>query len=766
MRTPEREGGGSSVRPLLEAVRAHIRNGRLYEAKEAAARLLVSPPSAAASVALGRALESAATGVEGRLVLGLALREQGRPGDAERVLRDALSQQPGRAALLLELGNTLADLGRRDEAIAAFEQTVRAEPDYPLAHFNLANMLREAGRLDAAVAAYESALRLNPAYAEAHYNLGVTLQNQRDYARAVAAYRRAAELRPGHIGTWVNLGNSLRDLRRREEAAAAYRAALALRPDHDAARLQLAFVLRDQRQFGDAEREFRTLLQRAPDDLGLQELLGELLRLAGKAAEARAIYQAIAARRPDHPEALAWLFHLNSLACDWRDRAAEVARLIEVTERQLAAGQRTGLSAFHAFALPIPLPMHLAIARTWAAETERAAARDRADLHFTDRRARGDRLRVAYVSSDFRDHAMGHLVGGLFRAHDRAAFEIFAVSHGPDDRSEYRRRVEAEAEHFIDVASLSDRDAALLLHQQGIDIVVDLNGYTRDHRLGIAALRPAPIVATYVGFPGTSGASFIDYAIVDRVVAPPAEAPFFSEQLVYLPHCYLISDRDQAIDDAPLTRRDFGLPDDGFVFCCFNANYKIEPFVFDVWMRILRQVPGSVLWLLQLAPEVADNLRREAAARGVASGRLIFAGRWPKAKHLARHRLADLFLDTRYYNAHTTCSDALLAGLPVLTCTGDNFASRVATSLLLAAGLPELVATDFAQYETRAVALAREPATLRSLRERLQAQRLTCPALDTPRMVRDLERAYRLMWENHLAGQPPRSLTVPDGDPP
>jgi predicted O-linked N-acetylglucosamine transferase (SPINDLY family) len=766
MKTPERAGGQSSVRPLLEAVRAHIRKGRLYEAKEAAARLLVSPASAAAAVALGRALESVATGVEGRLVLGLALREQGRPGDAERVLRDALSQQPGRAALLLELGNALADLGRREDAIAAFEQAARTEPNYPLAHFNLANMLREAGRLDAAVAAYESALRLNPAYAEAHYNLGVTLQTQRDYARAVAAYRRAAELRPGHIGTWINLGNSLRDLRRLEEAAAAYRAALALRPDHDAARLQLAFVLRDQRQFGDAEQEFQALLRRTPDDLGLQELLAELLRLAGKFAEARAIYQAIVARQPDHPEALAWLFQLKSLACDWRGRAAEGARLSELTERQVAAGQRTGLSAFQAFALPIPPQMHLAIARSWAAETERAAARDAADLHLTYQRARGDRLRVAYVSSDFRDHAMGHLVGGLFRIHDRAAFEIFAVSHGHDDRSDYRRRIEAEAEHFVDVTSLNDRDAALLLHRQGIDILVDLNGYTRGHRLGIAALRPAPIVATYVGFPGTSGASFIDYALVDRVVVPPADAAFYSEQLVHLPYCYLITDRDQPIDDAPLARRDVGLPDDGFVFCCFNSNYKIEPFIFDVWMRILRQVPGSVLWLLQLAPEVADNLRREAAARGVEGGRLIFGGHWPKARHLARHRLADLFLDTRCYNAHTTCSDALLAGLPLLTCPGDNFASRVAASLLLAAGLPELVVSDFAEYEARAVALAQEPAMLGPLRERLRAQRLTCPALDTTRVVRDLERAYRLMWANYLAGQPPRPLTVPGGELP
>jgi predicted O-linked N-acetylglucosamine transferase (SPINDLY family) len=277
-------------------------------------------------------------------------------------------------------------------------------------------------------------------------------------------------------------------------------------------------------------------------------------------------------------------------------------------------------------------------------------------------------------------------------------------------------------------------------------------------------LRPAPIIATYIGSPASSGASFIDYAIVDRVVAPLAEAHLYSERLVHLPHCYFINDRDHPIDDAPPARRDVGLPDDGFVFCCFNANFKIEPFIFDIWMRILRRLPGSVLWLLQLAPEVADNLRREAAARGIDADRLVFAPRLPKARHLVRHRLADLFLDTRYCTAHTTCSDALLAGLPVLTCPGGTFVSRVGASLLLATGLPELVVSDFEQYEERAVALARQPSELNLLRERLRANRPSCPAFDSARLVRNLERAYRLMWENHRSGQPPRHLAVSEGD--
>ena len=797
MKTPQRGSDQGGVRPLLEAVRQHIRQKRLREAKEAVAGLLVSPPSAGAIIALGRSLECAAAGVEGRLILGLALREQGRPAAAEQVLRDALSQQPKQPALLLELGSVLEDLGRRQEAIATLEHAVRTQPGYVLAHFNLGNMLREAGRLDDAVAAYESALGLNPDYAEAHYNLGITLQRLQQPTRAIAAYRRAAELRPGHAGTFFNLagelrsrgqfadaadafrraialrpdhaeahhslGNVLHELQRLDAAAAAYRAALAVRPEYDAAQLNLARVLIAQRRAGDAEPLLRALLERTPDDLGTLEVLAELLRLALRSSEARAIYEAILARQPDHPEALAGLLNLESVACDWRERDSRFARLLRVAERQIAAGQRSALSAFQAFQFPVGPEMLLAIGRSWAAETERLAARDKVGLDFTFARAARDRLRIAYVSSDLRDHATGHLLQGLFRNHDRAGFEIFAVSHGRDDGSDYRRRIEAEAEHFIDVAPLTDRDAAQLLHRERIDILVDLNGYTRDHRLGIAALRPAPIVATYLGLAATTGASFIDYAIVDRVVAPFVEAHLYSERLVHLPHCYFINDRDHPIDDAPLARRDVGLPDDGFVFCCFNANFKIEPFIFDIWMRLLHQLPGSVLWLLQLAPETAVNLRREAAARGIDPSRLVFAARLPKARHLARHRLADLFLDTRHCTAHTTCCDALLAGLPVLTCPGETFASRVAASLLLATGLPELVAADFAQYEACALALGRDPLALRGLRARLQANRLTCPAFDTTRLVGSFERAYRLMWENYLFGRPPRPLSVPDG---
>jgi predicted O-linked N-acetylglucosamine transferase (SPINDLY family) len=787
VRRRKNASGAVPASPLLQVVRRHLEDRRLPEAKQAAAGLLASAPSGSALVALARAIEPGAGSVEGRLVLGVALREAKRAAEAEPVLRDALSERPGQPALLLELGNALADLDRADEAIAAVEQAIQSAPDYALAHYNLGNMLRRAGRAEEAAAAYESAVRLAPGYAEAHYNLGIVLQQQRRPAPAIAAYRRAAELRPGHFGTLFNLGSALRtegqlaeaadvlrravalrpdhadahcrfgdalrELKRLDEAAAAYRSALALAPDDGAAQVGLGCVLRAQERFAEAETLFRARLRHAPDDIEVEERLAELLHAGNRLADARAVYEAMLEPQPDHPAALAGVLQLKSMVCDWRDRESEFARLMAVTEQQIAAGQRTALSTFDAFARPLPPATLLAIARTWAAETELLVARDKADLAFDVRCGRHDRLRVAYVSSDFRNHATGHLVQGLFRAHDRDAFEIFAVSHGRDDGSVYRRRIAAEAEHFLDVAALSDRDAAALLHRAGIDILVDLNGYTRDHRLGIAALRPAPVVATWLGFPGSCGAAFIDYAIVDRIVAPPEEAHRFTERLVHLPHCYQINDREHPIDGAPLTRRDIGLPDKGYVFCCFNASFKIEPVIFDVWMRILHRVPGSVLWLLQPPAEGADNLRREAASRGVDPARLVFAAKQAKAQHLARHRLADLFLDTRWCGAHTTCSDALLAGLPVLTCRGETFAARVAASLLLSAGLPDLIMPDLAAYEARAVALAPQPDELHRLRARLRAARSSSPAFDADRLVRDLECAYRWMWQNFETGR-------------
>jgi predicted O-linked N-acetylglucosamine transferase (SPINDLY family) len=338
---------------------------------------------------------------------------------------------------------------------------------------------------------------------------------------------------------------------------------------------------------------------------------------------------------------------------------------------------------------------------------------------------------------------------------------MIAISFGPDTNDDMRRRLRPAFDRFIEVRELNDRDAARQLRELEVDIAVDLKGYTRDARAGILAYRPAPVQVSYLGFPATMGASFMDYILADRYVIPEGEEPFYAEQVVRLPHCYQVTDDRRPIAESTLSRRDAGLPEQGFVFCCLNNCYKISPPLFETWMRLLRAVPGSVLWLLDGGATAVDNLRREAAARGVDPQRLAFAGKLPQAEHLARYRLADLFLDTLPYNAHTTASDALWAGLPVVTCTGSTFAGRVATSILHAIGLPDLVAPSLEQYETLALDLATSPARLAEVRERVARNRLAQPLLDTDGFRRAIEAAYRTMWERQQRGQPPVAFDVP-----
>ncbi len=370
-------------------------------------------------------------------------------------------------------------------------------------------------------------------------------------------------------------------------------------------------------------------------------------------------------------------------------------------------------------------------------------------------------MRLAYLSADFREHATAFLAAELFERHDRRRFDLYAISWGRGDGSALRKRLERAFDRFIDVRDSSDLDVAREMRDLEIDIAVDLNGFFEGCRPGILARRPAPIQVNYLGYPASMGADYIDYIVVDPFIVAPDQQQFFAERLAFLPECYQPNDRLRPIAEHTPSRRDCGLPDRGLVFAAFNSPYKITPAVFDIWMRLLQSVPSAVLWLLRDNPWVEGNLRREAQARGVASERLVFAPRAYLPDHLARHRLADLFLDTFPCNAHTTASDALWAGLPLLTCAGRSFAARVAGSLLHAIGLPELVTTSPADYEALALALARSPERLAALRDRLRANRATSPLFDAGRLARHLEAAYLEMYRLHQSGMAPRSLAVP-----
>jgi predicted O-linked N-acetylglucosamine transferase (SPINDLY family) len=463
-----------------------------------------------------------------------------------------------------------------------------------------------------------------------------------------------------------------------------------------------------------------------------------------------ASYDKALALKPEVEYARGDRLYVKMTACDWSDFEADCARIVADVERGRAA----------------TMPwLFLCISPSAAAQLKCAQSHARRRHPSTDaavwngERYSHDRIRIGYLSADMRNHPVARLIVEVFERHDRTRVETFGFSFGPHDGSALRARIVKAFDHFIDVSQKSDRDIANLIREMEVDIAVDLTGFTENARTGILAMRPAPTQVNYLGYPGTTGADYFDYIIADRIIIPAEHQPSYSEKVAYLPHTYQPRDTTWMIPAVPLSRRDVGLPDKGFVFCSFNNSFKITPQVFDVWMRLLRSVEGSVLWLLEGHPS-SDNLKREAQKRDVAAERLMFAPRVNPDIHLARHRLADLFLDTMPYNAHTTASDALWAGLPVLTCVGTAFAGRVAASIITAAGLPELVTRSLQEYEALALRLAREPDLLASIKDKLAANRLMQPLFDSARFARDLEAAYTVMWERQRKGQTPEAFSV------
>ncbi|MBE7220039.1 MAG: hypothetical protein INR64_16335, partial [Caulobacteraceae bacterium] len=503
---------------------------------------------------------------------------------------------------------------------------------------------------------------------------------------------------------------------------------------------------------------FEQALRLKPDLVDSFVYLAECCRGLSDYGTAAALLDHAAAIAPDQSWLRIALLWARMHACDWRPLGAA---LRDDLSRCIATG--SSFSPFIVMALGLPNHETLLWTRAW---TEANLPRAPAALGRPAPEAGRERIRVGYLSADFRGHATAVLVMGLFELHDRGRFEIFGYNIGRGDGSAMGERMTAALDRFVDLSFLGDRDAAQRIADDRIDVLVDLKGFTTDSRPAILSYRPAPIQVNYLGFPGTMGTPHVDYVVVDETVAPFEHQPFYDERIVHLPHCYQPNDRDRAGADPGARRADHGLPEPGFVFCCFNNTYKITPLVFDIWMRLLRAVEGSVLWLFEANAQAHANLLREAAERGIDPRRLVFAPRLGYAQHMARLGLADLFLDTLPVNAHTTASDALWAGVPVLTMLGPLFAGRVAASLNRAVGLPDLVVDSFAAYEAEALALARDPARLGALRGRLAANRMTAPLFDSPRYARDFEAALERMVAIHDAGGAPEAFAVEDGSEP
>jgi predicted O-linked N-acetylglucosamine transferase (SPINDLY family) len=638
--------------------------------------------------------------------------------------------------------------------MASARQAIALDPGCAPAHANLGGICEDRGETAAALAAYLRACELAPNLLEAHLNAANLLRKLRRFEEALAICNDASKANPTSAPLHFNAGNLLRELLRPREAIEAYRRALALEPHCVEAHYNLGDTLLQQGSFAEAIAAFQEALALDPSLAVAHCNLGAAYECSGQPALSEAAYRRALACDPGMLGVALQLYHQRRCACDWTNLEDEEAAIVAAVPQY-----RRPLVPFHLLDMDVAPALHLHCARLWVAGL-------RAKPSFPHQRPQPgspgkSKLKIGYLSADFSSHATALLMADLVECHDRGQFEIIAYSHGNDDGSDMRQRLVAGFDSFVDLRTLDDREAAQRIFDDGIDILVELKGYTQFARSNIAAHRPAPVQVNFLGYPGTMGADFIDYILADRIVLPMDEQAHYAERIVHLPECYQPNDRHRKVATAVPTRHACGLPEQGFIFCCFNHSYKITPKIFDVWMRLLQQVEGSVLWLFDAYPNVKGNLAREAEQRGIDPARLVFAPRVATPAHLARQKLADLFLDTLPYNAHTTASEALWVGLPVLTLRGTTFAGRVAASLLHAIGLPELVTESLADYEARALHLATHKADLAALRRKLAANRATHPLFEAPRFARHIERAFRRMWDLWAAGEAPQAFGVP-----
>jgi predicted O-linked N-acetylglucosamine transferase (SPINDLY family) len=681
----------------------------------------------------------------------VALAGLDRQEEALRGFDKVLAIKPDHVAALFNRAGVLATLRRYDDAVSALDRILTFAPNHPDALTNRGTMLAQLGRDAEALASFDRALAVAPDHVNALTNRGIILKRLFRAREALESLDRAIRIKPDHLDAYINRGNVLLDLHQAEAALASFHQALTLAPGHPNALINQAFALLELGRYEDAlQSGEQALLANSRHDNAFL-IRGHALSKLNRPAEAAASYEQALAINPDQRFALGAMVMAHRAACNW-DRLHD---LLPMIEQSIRAGEAV-IPPFNLLGLPLDPGLPLQCAKNFLRQR---VPQDSKPLQHRPRSA-GGKIKLAYVSGDFRQHPVAYLMSELLEKHDRSRFEIVGVSYGADDGSQERGRIVAACDQFHDVHARDDRDAAALINDLQVDIAVDLGGHTDNSRLGIFRDRPAPVQVSYLGYTGTTGAPFVDYAIADRVALPPDQSAYFTENIVYLPDSFLVSDAARPI--APTTSRaDEGLPEQGFVFCCFNNSYKISAEIFATWMRLLLAVDGSVLWLSQMNAPAAERLRTAAASAGVDPIRIVFAQRKPSASdHLGRHRLADLFVDTTGYNAHTTSNDALWAGLPVLTCAGVSFPSRVAASLLCAVGLPELVTTSLEDYEALALKLARDPALLGSFRGKLEKNRLTHPLFDSNRFRGHIEAAYATMWDIQQRGEQPRSFDV------
>jgi len=649
--------------------------------------------------------------------LGITFEELGKLDSSVKSYEKVLTIKPDHVATYNNLGVVFNKLGRQEEAVKSYQKAIVIKPDFSDAHNNLGNILKDLGRQEEAVKSYQKVIAINPGFVDAHNSLGISFFKLGQLAKAVISFKQAIAINPGFVDAHSNLGIVLEELGQLDLAVISFEQAIAIKPDFAKVYLSYGNVLTKLNRKDEALVSYESAMSLNPD---LDFLLGN--HLSNK------MYLGIWSDLPRH---------LNDLKNQINNDEVIIVPFALLGLIDNPEIQRKNTEAFtskvypqsHSFPTIGIYPKH-------------------------------KKIRIAYFSSDFHNHATMHLMVELFECHDKLLFELIAFSFGPDKQDQWRQRASLCFDKFKYVGLKSDREISLLARKMEIDIAIDLKGYTQDARPNIFAEGCAPIQLSYLGYPGTMGAKYMDYLIADRTLIPEEKKHHYLEKIVYMPNSYQVNMSNREVSKNSLLRDEFGLPSKGFVFCCFNNSYKITPSTFDGWMRILKAVEDSVLWLLEGNSTSSINLKNEAMKQGVNKDRIIFGKRMPVEDHLNRIKQADLFIDTLPYNAHTTASEALRMGLPVLTCEGESFASRVAASLLRAVNLPELITTTQEQFESVAIQMAMHPEKFKKIKDKLIDNLPRAPLYDTPLFTRHLESAYLEMYERYQNGLNPDHIYV------
>ena len=738
--------------------------------------------------------------------LGVILNKLNQKDAALKSLERAVSIKPDFEEAHNNLGNVLKELNQHDAALKSYKKAIAIKPEYAEAHNNLGIALKDLEQLDTAVKSFKKAIAIKPDHVEAHFNLGDTLRELGQLAASVKNYEKARTIKPDHVGANNNLGISQHKLGQLDEAFKSFKKAIVIQPDFAEAHNNLGNVLKSLGQFDAAVKSYEKVLAIKPNFADAYNNLGITYMTLGQEDKAIKYYEKALAINPNFAYAhnSLGIAYMNLGQLDTAINCYKKALVIEPDYAAAHYNLGMSLQAFgqldealisysHANMLKPDLhyilgtvlntKMHLCIwdvlpnylielknkinnnekviipfsmlgliddpelqMKVAEIQTNHKYPKNH-DLPRIDQYPKHKKIRIGYFSADFREHPVATLTAELYEIHDRNQFEVYAFSFGPDTKDEMNLRIKAGVDHFCDVRTMSHKEVAMLSRSVEIDIAVDLGGFTQAARTGIFAMQVAPIQVNYLGYSGTMGASYMDYLIADHTLIPKDSQQHYSEKIVYLPNSFMVNDTKNKLSNRVFTRSEARLPTNGFVFCCFNNHYKITPNIFIGWMRILSKVDGSVLWLSEGNSTAVNNLKKEAKKNGVDENRIIFASRLTlREDHLNRIQLADLFLDTMPYNAHATTSDALQVGLPVLTCIGNSFSSRVAASLINSVNLPELITNTQEQYESLAIQLAKNPEKLKTIKEKLNNNLIKSPLYNTPLYVKHLESAYRTMY--------------------